>query len=121
MSNIILPGPGGGKWQETTAERSLREKGHRDKQHAVLETGMEFCASETRKDQAGDLLQRIAKCVWGLRQKIADMGWDDDKVLMVLGIQARNGFTRSADGEWLEEGSQEWMDRQALKALKETR
>jgi hypothetical protein len=111
VANIIIQ-----KWDETPGERSLRQKGHRTKENAVMETGVELGADELRKENAGEAFKKIAKALWALRNQMAEQGWDDDKVLIVVGIQARNGWEKTAEGEWIETGSQNWLDRIANKA-----
>ena len=115
MGNIILPGPGCGEWSETPGERSLRQLGHRTVENAIMETGCEFGADELRSSSIGGAMQTIAKALWNLRQAMADAKWDDEKVLIVIGIQARNGWEKSCDGEWIEKGSPQWLARQVEK------
>lgn len=120
MSNIILPGGGNGEWKETPGERSLRQLGHRSTENAIFETGIELGADELRKEHAGATMQKIGKALWALRQKMADLSWDDDKVCIVIGIQARNGYVKDVEGEWVEEGSPQWLDKIADKAKRIT-
>jgi hypothetical protein len=119
VSNIIIPGGGGGNWQETPGERSLRQMGHRTSQNAIMETGVELGADELRKENAGASMKKIGKALWELRQAMADQGWDDDKVMVVIGIQARNGWARDCEGQWQESGSQATLDKLAAKAKRD--
>jgi hypothetical protein len=110
MANIIIR-----PWGETPGERSLRQKGHRTKQEEVLEIGVEFGADMIRSNNAGDAMKKIANALWNLRQAMADRQWDDEKVLVVMGIQARNGYVKDVDGQWVEEGSEQWLNKIAKK------
>jgi hypothetical protein len=106
MANIIIK-----NWEETPGERSLREQGHRTKQNAVMETGIEFGADMLRKENAAEAFQKVMKALWEIKNAMAAQGWDDDKVLVVVGIQARNGWEKDCDGEWVEIGSNLWLDK----------
>lgn len=111
MANIHI-----NKWNETPGERSLKEKGHRTKQNAIMETGIAVGLNECRSSNVAGTMQQIAKCLWNLRQLAADNGWDDDKVCVTIGIQIRNGWEKDMDGEWQEIGSNLWLDKIANKA-----
>lgn len=106
MANIILK-----NWEETPGERSLREKGHRTKQNAIMETGLSVGLNECRSSNVGATMQKIAKCLWELRQQAATQGWDDDKVCVTIGMQVRNNWEKDCDGEWQEIGSNAWLDK----------
>ena len=114
MANIIIH-----PWDETPGERSLRQLGHRTTSQGILETGLEFGGELLRKELIGDAMQRIIKALWELRQAMADQSWDDEKVLMIMGIQARNGWVKDVDGIWQESGSPEWIASQAKKAIRQ--
>lgn len=118
MANIIIPGGGGGKWEETAGERSLRQLGHKTTNRGVMEIGLEFGADELRKENVTNTINRIMKTLWELRQAMAEQSWDDDKVLIVIGMQARNKWIKDVNGEWVEEGLKEWLDNQAVKSMK---
>ena len=106
---IIRPG----NWEKTAAE----QKGFVTSQHGILEGGCDFSAAKTRGDQSHEILQQIAKIIWGMRQKMADLSWDDDECQICIGIQIRNQWVE-IDGTWYEKGSEEWMRQIANKAQK---
>jgi hypothetical protein len=112
MANIIIK-----PWGETPAEESLRQKGYSSVEKGCMETGIEFGAALLRKENVGEAMQKIMRALWELRQAMADQQWDDDKVYVVIGMQARNGWEQSAEGEWFETGSKAWLDNQAKKAI----
>ena len=113
MANIHIQ-----KWEETPGERSLRERGHASKDIGIIETGITTGAFDTRADRVGGLMKRVANCLWELRQKMAEMKWDDDRVCLVIGIQIRNKWEQAIDGEWVEIGSVAWLDKQAQNAMR---
>jgi hypothetical protein len=106
--NIILPG----EWKKTHAEK----RGYVISKHGILEGGCQFSASKLRKDQAGDALQSIAKILWSMRQKMADLSWDDDNTMVAIGVQIRNRWVE-IDGDWVEEDSPEWLARTAKTSI----
>lgn len=108
---LILPN-GKAKWEKTLAEK----KGYVKTQHGALEGGCQFPAYKLRKEHASEVLSEIAKKLWFVRQKMADIGWDDEQTQIVVGIQARNKWVEDSDGEWTEMGSPEWLDKQVKKA-----
>lgn len=105
---LILPD----KWKETQAEK----RGYVKTQKGILEGGCQFYASKLRKDQASEVLQQIAKTLWTMRQKMADLSWDDENSGVFIGIQIRNNWVE-IDGEWVEKESPEWMSRITKQSL----
>jgi hypothetical protein len=104
------------KWRETPAEKSLRLKGHRTEENAVIETGTQFSLAELRVDQSHEAMLKIMKAVHGLKNAAADRKWDDEKCLVVVCVQVRNGWELDQDGIPVERGSSMWLDRIAQKA-----
>lgn len=100
-------------WRKTQAE----EAGFTLNQKGTLEWGTQFGAYMLRKEQAGDAMRIIGKGLWELRQAMADQSFDDEKCVVVFGVQVRNGWTQ-VDGEWVEEGSPQWLQRLAEKSQK---
>ena len=97
-------------WQKTHAEK----RGFTTTQHGCLQSGTQFSAAELRNDRAGDALQKIAKMLWAMRQKMADLSWDDDETMVVVEAQVRNHWYE-IDGEWVEKDSPEWMAKKIQK------
>lgn len=114
MANIII-NPNTLNWQETAAEKSLRQKGHAVKDQGVMEAGFDFGGEDTRKDTINNAALKFMQTVYALRQAMAEQNWDDEKVHFVVGIQCRNGWERSGDGEWIETGSHRQLDKLAKK------
>lgn len=110
--NLIL-----NKWGETAAEKQLRQKGHQKTQHGAFESGTQFPAWMLRKENAGKALEKIARILHAMRNKMADFNWDDENCGVFVGIQIRNKWIE-IDGELVEEGSPEWLAIQAIKAKK---
>ena len=117
MSNIII-NPNTLNWKETPAEKSLRQKGHATKDQGVMEMGFDFSAEDTRKDNIHKPSLEFMKCLYQLRQAMADQNWNDEKCVFVVGIQVRNGWERDGDGEWIETGSHRLVDKAIKKAMK---
>jgi hypothetical protein len=112
MSNLIL-----NKWGETAAEKQLRQKGYAKTQHGALEGGCQFPAYLLRKEHAGEALQQIARVLHAMRQKMADLAWDDEQTGVFIGVQIRNQWYE-IDGELVEKGGPEWLALEAKKAMK---
>lgn len=125
MSNIIIPGrnnPGDNdkfKWKETPAEKSLRQKGHATRDVAILEGGGEFPAWLTRKEEAVNAFKHFLHVLQGMRNTAADHKWDDEKGVIVFGVQWRNNFEQDGDGEWHEMGSDAALRKLANKAIQD--
>ena len=105
MSNVIIQ-----NWDETPGERSLRETGKKSTERSIVETGLTLSGVDLRKSNAVHTMQRIAKCLQKLCELMAEHKWDDEKVCIVIGIQARNKWELGLDGEWHEIGSNSWLD-----------
>jgi len=120
MGNIIIPGQAEKKdfvWRESPAERALRKKGHAAKETACLETGNQFTTAFSRKNNAEHAFKLFMKALYDLRMAAADQGWDDEKGVIVFGMQWRNNYEQDEDGEWHEMGSPQHLEAQARKAL----
>ena len=97
---LILPD----RWEKTAAEK----KGYVRSQKGILEGGYDCSAHMLRKDQAPELTHQLLKTLWAIRNKMAELGWDDDSCHVAIGIQVRNGWAE-VDGTWYEKGSEEWL------------
>ena len=117
MSNIII-NPNSLSWSETPAEKTMRQKGYAAKDQGVMEIGFDFSAEMTRKELMNNPALDFMKCLYQLRQAMADQNWDDSKCMVVVGIQIRNGWERDGDGEWIETGSHRQVDKMIRKAMK---
>jgi len=111
MANIILH-----DWDETPGERSLREKKHSTKQVGCIESGCQFGMDLLRKDKAMEAFRLIMGALHAVKNAAADQKWDDERVCVTVGIQVRNNWEKDMDGEWVEVGSNQWLDKIADKA-----
>jgi hypothetical protein len=116
MTNIILT-PDSLNWKETPAEKTLRQKGHAAKDQGIMETGFEFGADQTREELLPKTALQFMKALYQLRQAMAAQGWDDDKCIVVVGMQVRNGWEQDGDGQWVQTGSHLKLDKAAKKAM----
>lgn len=116
MANIIL-NPNSLNWEETPAEKSLRQKGYSAKDQGVMEVGFDFSAEQTRKDTMQEPTLQFMQNLYALRQAMAAQNWDDSKCVIVVGIQVRNGWERDGDGDWIQTGSHLQLDKAAKKAM----
>jgi hypothetical protein len=110
MANIIIR-----PFDETPGERSLRQKKKSQTQRGIIESGTQMYLSLFRTDPK-KAFEMVMRALHGAKNACADQGWDDEKVVVVIGVQMRNKWEIDVDGEPIEVGSVQWLDRQAAKA-----
>lgn len=110
MANIILR-----PWDETPGERSERQKGHKQTERGIIESGTQMYLSLFRINPQ-KAFQMVMQALHGAKNGAADQGWDDEKVVVVVGFQMRNKWELDVDGQPIEVGSTAWLDMQAAKA-----